>query len=195
MNGQSVTSTPAIGPSALRLAKSMPQNRGTFASQKTVPPPTVVGRVLTSPTTRGLVSAALRRNVRGSTSGSARPNARRDFSSSFEYRVPGLAAVRSVKWLTPFSKTTTCQPAADNTIAAMPPPMPLPITAALPATGARPRRVEQPQQLGHRTIRPHRVGPVRLRHLPRGVAQRLPVPRPADVSPAAQPGVAAVLGH
>ena len=38
---------------------------------------------------------------------------------------------RLVKWLGPFSKTTTCQPALASSIAANDPPAPLPITMAL----------------------------------------------------------------
>ena len=52
----------------------------------------------------------------------------------------GPSSARLVKWLGPFSKTVTCQPAFASSIAANDPPAPLPITMALVMAVIRPRR-------------------------------------------------------
>src|SRR5579875_2675021 len=98
----------------------------------------------------------------------------------------------SPKWLGPFSKTTTCHPASASSMAAMDPPAPLPITTAV-RNAASSHRAEELQHVGHHRRPVHRVRPVAALHLLGGVAARLDVAGEADVPPAGQAAVAAVL--
>src|SRR5579875_1625600 len=97
-----------------------------------------------------------------------------------------------VKWSGPFSKTTTCQPASASSMAATDPPAPLPITTAV-GTGAASHRAEERQHVGDHGRPGHRIRPVAALHLLGGVAARLDVAGKADVLPAGQAAVAAVL--
>src|SRR6516162_2291540 len=98
---------------------------------------------------------------------------------------------RLVKWLGPFSKTVTCQPAEASTIAANDPPAPLPITIAvvMALQGA-----EELDDVGDDPGGADRVVAVGPFHLVGGVAARLDVAGEADLLPAGQVSVAAVFG-
>src|SRR5438552_9866912 len=132
--GQSATFAPGTGPYSERPLKSCRQNRGVLASQWTVPPPTVVGRSLTSPTndlaTPCRASSWLRA-VLGSRTGSWFSNDLPALTSSLPNSEPRPSFVPSPgRRLRPFSRTTTSNPAAVRAHAATLPPAPDPTTMA-----------------------------------------------------------------
>ena len=118
----------------------MSQNRGTLASQCTVPPPTTCGNSSTLPV-YWTVEAWFGRQVRGNTSGSGPGKLRTTMARlSLANTVPiGPWPPRLEKRLGPFSKTTTSHPACASSIAAKDPPAPLPITTALAMPYTAPR--------------------------------------------------------
>src|SRR5215472_2368034 len=104
---------------------------------------------------------------------------------------------RLVKWLGPFSKTVTCQPALASSIAANDPPAPLPITIAvvmLVVTCSWLQGAEEPEDVGDDPGADDRVAAVGPLHFAGGVAARLDVAGEADLLPADEAPVAAVFG-
>ena len=103
-----------------------------MASACTPPPPTVDGRLFTSPVRSRSPSSAMRRYVRGSSSGSGPSRCRScaATSSLAKWRRGAYGAVRSMRWLRPFSSITTDQPAAVSTSATVDPPGPEPTMTA-----------------------------------------------------------------
>ncbi len=130
--GQSSTRAPSTGPRSVRKRKSSSRNRGSLASACTPPPPTVDGRLLTSPVRRRSPSLAERRYVRGSSSGSGPSRWRRVIASSSlaKWRRGACGGARSSRWLRPFSSTMTDQPASVSTSATVAPPGPEPMMRA-----------------------------------------------------------------
>src|SRR6266536_431644 len=171
--GQSTTSAPSMGPSSDRARKSTSRNRGSFPSAWKPPPPTVDGRLFTSPVKIRSPSSGERRNERGSSSGSGPRKCRcRNLISSLLISPVGAnGGSRRSRWLRPFSSTITDQPAAVSTSAAVAPPGPLPTT-----TASQSRSVTTADLL------------VR-------VAAWLHVTREPDRLPAGEAAVAAVLGR
>ena len=106
--GQSASVVPAGTPYVEARWKSSSQKRGVLASQCMVPPPTPVGRWFTNPVKVRSPSDDLDRKVRGSAKESASEKWRSDsFTSSLpKWGGPIGSAARS-----PFSRTTTSQPA------------------------------------------------------------------------------------
>src|SRR5580704_6973497 len=104
----------------------------------------------------------------------------------------GPGPARLLKWLGPFSKMVMSQPAFASSIAANDPPAPLPITIALVMSWLQ--GAEELEDVGHDAGVVHRVVAVGPLHLGGGVAARLDVAGEADLLPAGQVLVAAVLG-
>src|SRR6185437_8519463 len=167
-------SEPSIGPSSERALKSTARKRGSLPSAWKPPPPTVDGRLLTSPANRWSPSASSSRYVRGSRNGSGpRKWRRKNLISSFDTWPSGPnGSSRARRWLRPFSSTTTDQPAAVSTSAAVAPAGPLPMTTASHSW----------------------AGSVTAAHLFVGPAARLHVAGEVDRDPPGGAGVAAVLG-
>src|SRR6266705_83521 len=91
---------------------------------------------------------------------------------------------RLVKWLGPFSKTTTSQPARASSIAANDPPAPLPITIAFVIAVLSSRFLqgaEELEDIGHDAGVADRIVAVGPLHLVGGVAARLDVAGKADL--------------
>ena len=132
-SGQSSTSRPSTGPRSLRRRKSSSRKRGSLASACTPPPPTVDGRLLTSPVTSrspsartAAVGARLEQRV-GAEQVAAGERRSRRWRSGAAAR---SGAVRSTRWLRPFSRMITDQPAAVSTSATVAPPGPEPTMMA-----------------------------------------------------------------
>src|SRR5437773_4018360 len=103
----------------------------------------------------------------------------------------GPGPARLLKWLGPFSKMMTSQPAFASSIAANDPPAPLPITIALVMSWLQ--GAEELEDIGHDAGAVHRVVAVGPLHLGSGVAAWLDVAGEADLLPAGQVLVAPVL--
>src|SRR4051794_3898550 len=129
-NGQSTMSAPSIGPSSARAWKSTSRKRGSLPSAWKPPPPTVDGRLFTSPVQRRSPPAPGGRYVRGSSSGSGPRNQRvvNLISSLLTWPSGPNGGSSARRWLRPFSSTITDQPASASTCAAVAPPGPEPIT-------------------------------------------------------------------
>src|SRR4051795_4371402 len=132
----------------------MSQNRGTLASQWTVPPPTTAARSLTEPVTPG--SPAALRKTRGSVSGSGSSKYRFAFSSSLENGVEGRGLSSPVTYQGPRSRMTTSQPASASSSATTLAPAPLPTMTARSATAHSPRRPGPGQRRKRRDELVHR---------------------------------------
>src|SRR4051794_24083309 len=166
----------------------MSQNRGTFASQWTVPPPTTAARSLTEPVTPG--SPAALRKTRGSVSGSGSSKYRFAFSSSLENGVEGRGLSSPVTYQGPRSRMTTSQPASASSSATTLAPAPLPTMTARSATSPpRSSCTGHHRQRGDELVHRRPVGggdrvPAVV-GLDRGrcVADGLPVTGPLDLSP------------
>src|SRR5580700_11251238 len=164
-----------------------------------VPPPTTWGSSSTLPV-YCVADTPTGRQVRGNTSGSGPGRLRTIMARlSLAKTVPiGPSPPRLEKWLGPFSKTTTCHPAWASSIAAKEPPAPLPITTALRMVlTSRPwclHRAQEPEYVGHDPGVVDRIVSVGTLDLVAGVAARLAVAGEADVLPADQAPVAAILG-
>src|SRR5215210_5011322 len=170
--GQSTSSEPSTGPAVLSALKSTSRKRGSLPSAWKPPPPTVDGRLFTSPVKIRSPSSGERRNVRGSSSGSGPRKCRcRNLSSSLLISPVGAnGGSRCRRWFAPFSRTITDHPAAVSTSAAVAPPGPLPTITASQSRSVTP---------GHFLV---------------GVTARLHVTREPDRPPAGEVAVAAVLG-
>src|SRR3981189_79520 len=164
---------PAMGPSPGAGRAATSRNRGSFPSAWKPPPPTVEGRLFTSPVNMRSPSSAERRNERGSRSGSGprKCRCRNLISSLLISPVGSNGGSRWSRWLPPFSRTITDHPAAVSTSAAVAPPGPLPTMTA--------------SQSYSLTTADFLVG----------VAPGLHVAREPDRSPARAVAVAAVLGR
>src|SRR4051794_14137445 len=131
-------SEPSIGPSSDRALKSTARKRGSFPSAWKPPPPTVDGRLFTSPANRWSPSPSSRRYVRGSRNGSGpRKWREKNLISSFDTWPSGANGASSERrWFRPFSSMMTDHPAAVSTSAAVAPAGPVPtITASHSGTG------------------------------------------------------------